>query len=307
MKAQRLLAITMLLLNRESASAAELARRFEVSRRTIYRDVEALCEAGIPVVATQGAGGGYGIMGEFRIDRGLLKPEEIGTLSATLSSISRAIGDAGMGQTVDRLKALAPRGKVAGRPVPENYLFIELEPAARDRAKIALLRRAIEERRVARFRYTGAEGKRSERAVEPCAIVFIWQAWYLYAYCRARSAFRLFKIARVADLALEAERFPPREVDLDSRPWNAEWGEPAAFLPARIRFADAVRAQEHFHPDQVELEASGSALVTAPLPADDWAVSYLLGLGLPFEVLEPAALRSLVAERAAGVLARHAT
>ena len=92
MKAQRLLAITMLLLGRDSVSAPELAKRFEVSVRTIYRDMDALSEAGIPVVAYPGSGGGFGIMGEFKIDRSLLRPEEIGSLSATLGSLSSARG-----------------------------------------------------------------------------------------------------------------------------------------------------------------------------------------------------------------------
>ncbi len=176
MKAQRLLAITMLLLNRESVAAPELAKRFEVSARTIYRDIESLCEAGIPVVAYPGAGGGYGIAGGYKLDRSLVDPEEIGKICAALNSLSVAVGDTRMRLTADRLRALrarpqAPNGKVAGRPVLENYLFIELAPAAREREKIIALRRAIEERRVARFAYVDAEGRSSLRSAEPMALV----------------------------------------------------------------------------------------------------------------------------------------
>lgn len=307
MKAQRLLAITMLLLNRESVSAPELAKRFEVSARTIYRDIESLCEAGIPVVAYPGAGGGYGIAGGYKLDRSLVDPEEIGKICAALNSLSVAVGDTRMRLTADRLRALrarpqAPNGKVAGRPVLENYLFIELAPAAREREKIVTLRRAIEERRIARFAYVDAEGRSSLRSAEPMALVFTWQAWYLYAFCRHREAFRLFKIARISVLELAPERFAPRPVDLESRPWNEAWAESSPFLPALIRFRDAARIGEYFDTSDLEMEAGGSAVVRTSLPADEWAVSFLLGLGAAFEVLAPEELRRLVARRASALL-----
>jgi predicted DNA-binding transcriptional regulator YafY len=305
MKAQRLLAITMLLLNRERVPAPELASRFEVSARTIYRDIESLCEAGIPIVAYPGSGGGYGIMAEYKIDRSLVRPEELGQISAALASLSAALGDARMRQTVDRLKALSLKGLVAGRPVPENYLFLELAPAQREREKITVLRRGIEERRLIAFDYVDAEGRKSRRKAEPAAMVFIWQTWYAYAFCRSRESFRLFKIARIADLELLTERFAPRPVDLDARPWNKEWAESSPFLPVLIRFADAARVEEHYGREQIELAADGSALVRTSLPTDEWAVSHLFGLGLDFEVLEPESLRRLVAERASGLAARN--
>jgi predicted DNA-binding transcriptional regulator YafY len=308
MKSQRLLAITMLLLGRDSVSAPELAKRFEVSVRTIYRDIEALCEAGIPIVAYPGAGGGYGIMGDFKIDRSLLKPGEIGQLSSTLGSLSKAIGDARLGQVADRLKALRSRSAPAReeRTSPENYLFIELAPAAREREKIGLLRRAIEEGRLVAFSYVDSGGRTSRRSAEPYALVFTWQAWYLYAFCRARDDFRLFKIARMKDLALAPERFRRREVDLDSRPWNKGWEEASPFRETRIRFADAARVEEHFAECAIEPEPGGCAVVRTCLPADEWAVSFLFGLGIPFEVLEPPELRAMVAERAELLRGRNA-
>jgi predicted DNA-binding transcriptional regulator YafY len=301
MKAQRLLAITMLLLNRDSISAPELARRFEVSVRTVYRDIEALCQAGIPIAAYPGAGGGYGIVGDFKIDRSLLKPEEIGRVSAALGSLSAALGDEGMSEAAERLKAMTPRGRVAGRKVPENFVFIELNPAQRDRGKIGLIRRAIEENRLIGFGYIDSEGRTSARSVEPYALVFIWQSWFLYAFCRRREDFRLFKIARIADLEIKGERFPPRSVDLDSRPWNAEW-ESRPPLPTRLRFSEASRIDEYFAPEQIEAGEDGSALVRTSLPIEEWTVSFLLGLGIPFEVLEPEGLRRLVAERTKALL-----
>lgn len=315
MKAQRLLAITMLLLNRDSASAPELAKRFEVSARTIYRDMESLCEAGIPIVAYPGAGGGYGIVGEFKINRSLVRPEELGQITAALTSLSAAVGDPRMSQTIDRLKALRARAlsakglvegrPIAGKPAIENYLFLELAPAEREREKIGKLRLAIEERRVVSFGYVDAEGRASSRRAEPAALVFTWQAWYLYAYCLTRDSFRLFKIARIADLEREAGRFAPRPVDLDSRPWNRGWADSSPFLPSRIRFDDAARIEEHYGPESIERESGGGAVVNTSLPADEWAVSYLLGLGLPFEVLEPEALRKLVSERVGEILERN--
>ncbi len=298
----------MLLLNRDCISAPELARRFEVSVRSIYRDIESLCEAGIPIVAYPGAGGGYGIMGEFKIDRSIVKPGEIDQITAALGSISAAVGDARINQTIDRLKAL--RAGSRSRPeggvlAPENYLFIELAPASRVREKIGALRRAIEERRLLSFGYVDSEGRSNSRRVEPSALVFTWQAWYLYAFCRTREAFRLFKIARIAELELLPERFSPRPVDLDSKPWNQAWAESSPFLPALLRFSDSARIAEHYGQDAISVESDGSALVRTDLPADEWAVSHLLGLGIPFEVIEPESLRLLVAARISDLLRRN--
>jgi predicted DNA-binding transcriptional regulator YafY len=294
----------MLLLNRDCVSAPELARRFEVSVRTIYRDFDALCEAGIPIAAYPGAGGGYGIEQGFKIDRSILKPEEIGQISATLGSISSIFGDERMRQAVDRLEAM---GRTAGkadakRPVPENYLFIELNPGRRDRERIGRIRRAVEDRRLLSLSYVDGTGATSSRQVEPLAIVFAWQAWYLYSFCRSREDFRMFKIARIAALELLPERFAQRSLDLDSRPWNEAWPESEPIVPAVIRFADGARVEEHFEAEAIEREAGGSALVHTCLPMAAWTVSYLLGLGIAFEVLEPEALRSLVAERARQLL-----
>jgi len=297
MKAQRLLSITMLLLGRDCVSAPELAERFEVSVRTIYRDIESLCEAGIPVVAYPGSGGGYGILRGYKLDRGLVDPTELGQAAAALSSLSVAFDDRRMGGTADKLKALAPRGMVAGRPVPENYVFIELAPAKRVREKIGKLRRAIEEGRVARFEYVDAEGRKSARKVEPAALVFTWHSWYLYAFCRNRDDFRLFKIARIIELEVGPEKFAPHAIDLDSRPWNRNWEESSPFVPCLIRFQDAARVSEHFEVSEITTEPSGSALVRTYLPLSEWAVRFLLGLGIPFEVLEPEEFKDLLLRR----------
>jgi predicted DNA-binding transcriptional regulator YafY len=305
MKAQRLLSITMLLLGRECISAPELARRFEVSVRTIYRDLESLCEAGIPVVAHPGSGGGYGILRGYKLDKGLVDPAELGQAAAALSSLSAALGDRKMEGAAATLKALAPKGVVAGRPVPENYVFIELAPVARDREKAGKLRAAIEERRLVRFGYIDAEGRRSDRSAEPAALVFAWQSWYLYAFCRGRGDFRLFKIARMADLEVELERFAPHEVDLDARPWNKGWEEASSFVPCVIRFKDSARVSEHFEESSIVEEPTGGASVRTYLPLNEWAVNFLLGLGIPFEIVEPEGLRDLVVNRLSELLRRN--
>jgi len=297
----------MILLGRDCVSAPELAKRFEVSVRTIYRDIEDLCEAGIPVVAYPGSGGGYGIVRSFKLDRSIIDPLELGQAAATLASLSRALNDRKMSGTADKLRALKPKGLVAGRPVPENYVFIELAPAQQERDKISLIRRAIEDRRVVYITYVDSKGAQSKRSIEPDALVFTWQAWYVFAFCRERKDFRLFKIARILDLKIEAERFEAHDVDLDSRPWNTNWGESEAFVPCVIRFFDAARASEHFDASQIERESGDSVLVRTIFPLSEWAVSFLFGLGIPFEVIEPRELRELVAARCRDILKKNSS
>lgn len=305
MKAQRLLSITMILLGRDCVSASELAERFEVSVRTIYRDIEDLCEAGIPVVAYPGSGGGYGIVRSYKLDRSLIDPAELGQAAATLASLSNALSDRKMSSTADKLRALKPKGMVAGRPVPENYVFLELAPAQREREKISLIRRAIEDRHRVFITYVDSKGVQSRRYIEPDALVFTWQAWYVFAFCRERKDFRLFKIARIHDVSIQTERFEPHGVDLDSRPWNNHWEESGIFAPCTIRFFDASRVAEYFDASQIEEESGDSVLVRTSFPVNEWLVSFLLGLGIPFEVVEPPVLRERVAARCRDILQKN--
>ena len=209
MKLDRLIGILSILLQREKVTAPELAARFEVSRRTIQRDVEALCRAGIPIATAQGAGGGISILEGYRVDRTLLTAPEMQAILAGLRSLDSVSGTRRYAQLMEKLCA------GAGTLVPGSAdLLIDLSSWYKDSLapKIELIQDAIRRRRTVRFCYFSPKGE-SRRTVEPCYLVFHWSAWYLWGRCRTREDYRLFKLNRMTGLSA-GEPFEPRSAPL---------------------------------------------------------------------------------------------
>lgn len=205
MKLDRLIGILSILLQRERVTAPELAERFEVSRRTIQRDVEALCRAGIPLVTVQGAGGGISILEGYRVDRTVLTGPEMQDILAGLRSLDSVSGTCRYAQLMEKLSA------GAGTLVPEGAdTLIDLSSWYRTALapKIEAIRTALGDHRTIRFTYHAPKGE-SEREGEPYYLVFRWSAWYVWAWCRDRGDFRLFKLNRMTGLTL-GEPFQPR-------------------------------------------------------------------------------------------------
>ncbi|MDR1464377.1 MAG: YafY family transcriptional regulator [Oscillospiraceae bacterium] len=207
MKLDRLIGILTLLLQTEKITAPALAERFGVSRRTILRDVEALCLAGIPVVTTRGGDSGIAIMPGYKIDKAVLTAEELQSLVAGLrgvDSVARASQFEGL------MAKLAPANAMVNLT---GSVVIDLSSHYRDSLseKIALLKDAIARRRTVRFTYYYPKGE-TPRALEPYFVEFRWSAWYVFGWCRLREDFRRFKLNRLWDLELTDESFDPRAV-----------------------------------------------------------------------------------------------
>jgi predicted DNA-binding transcriptional regulator YafY len=299
MKLDRLLSIVILLLNRELVSAQELAERYGVTVRTIYRDLEAIDLAGIPVVSQAGPGGGFGIDPGYTIDRRLLGLRDLSSILAALKGVNEALGDDALGSALEKLKSMAPR--TGAGTAYEERLVIDLFPWGKrdeERSMASVIDDAILESRLLRFSYASIGKERDDRIVEPMTLVFKAYSWYLWGYCRKRCDFRLFKLARMKELRSSMERFQRRS--------GAYRGDPLPALAEteeiKLRFAlDRLESvQEWFPSDGIQLEKGGGIAVTMKVPPGDWIVNTLLGMGTEVEVLEPRPLREKLAE--AGLL-----
>jgi predicted DNA-binding transcriptional regulator YafY len=303
MKLDRLLGIVILLLNRERVSAKELAGRFGVTLRTIYRDLEAIDAAGIPIIARGGPGGGYGIDPDYCIDRSLVGSEEISAMLGALKGVNAAIGDTSLEKAMEKLGGLLRRGNAA----PEEHVVVDLFPWGKRREERALARQveaAISERRVLRFVYASYGREPEERTVEPMTLVFKSYAWYLWGWCRLRGDFRLFKLSRMRSLRTSLEHFKRRPGSY-SPTLPAATGRP---LTIKLRF-DAGRAaevEEWFPSDDMRLLEDGRLEVLMRVPEGDWIINTLLGFGPGMEVLEPTGLRDRLAAAAEKIAEKHA-
>ena len=311
MKIDRLLGIVVLLLNRRHATAGELAEYFEVSERTIYRDIDALGRAGIPVVTTQGAGGGVGLIDGFVLDRQLVTAEDISSIVTALKGLSSILDDSRYVAAREKVESLVSDRSRPTVAREQEVVSVDLLPWGQDaafRKSLGTLKRAALERHVVTFRYGSADGEITRRTVEPVSLHLKGYTWYLYGWCRLRDAFRLFKLSRMRDLAVGAERFAQRATptgapDVPDTNWATDTRERTDL---RLRFDDSARAraEEFFGFDELTRTPAGSE-VTVRWPVDEWVYSFLLGFGDGLTVLGPADVRDEVRRRAAGILQKY--
>ncbi|MFP4444165.1 MAG: helix-turn-helix transcriptional regulator [Spirochaetia bacterium] len=308
MKIDRLLAITMHLLSRKKSTAGELAELFSVSKRTIYRDLETINLAGIPVVSCQGNGGGYSIAENFTIGRSVFKRNELKTVAGMLRSVAGAMNDPGLDRTVEKIAALGPREET-GFEVIEDGIVLDLTPwwgLGGIQDKVSIIRKALKRKRPIRFSYTNLKGEQNIRVVEPAVLLLKGFNWFLYGFCRLRGEFRLFRLSRVTGPELLPERFIPRPVNLDGKPWEKEW-RPVTLINLIVRFAPALRGrmEELFPQEKIRYSADGTGILDCAYPLDEWLYSAVLGLGPEAEVIGPDAFRQEIIRRAREIIRRY--
>lgn len=292
MKIDRLIGILSLLLQRDSVTAPELAERFEVSRRTINRDVEALCQAGIPIVTRQGAGGGIAIMDGYRVDRTVLSGSEMQAILAGLRSLDSVSGSRRYAQLMEKLSAGTSDVISAGQA-----FLIDLSSWYKDALapKIQLIHEAIEARLEIGFAYLSPNGE-SRREIEPCYLVFRWSNWYVWGWCRSREDYRLFKLNRMDGLHLTGEHFEKRPAPLPDLSTQRIF--PGGIRVKALFTPDCEwRLAEEFGRDCYEARPDGRLLFQADYTDKENLVSWLLTFGEKAELLEPKEIRRELAEK----------
>ncbi|MCT1399846.1 YafY family transcriptional regulator [Paenibacillus sp. p3-SID867] len=299
MKIERLLAITMMLLSQRRVSATMLAEKFEVSLRTIYRDMETINGAGIPIVSYTGADGGYEIMEQFRIERQLVTFEDLQSILVALKGVQSSLDDQEMETLLTKIKALVKRADQYQMEETGDTLLFDTNlwhgGGISDKSILTTLRQAARNRTVTTFLYTNTAGDAEHRIVEPIGLAWKGYAWYLYAYCRLREDYRTFRISRMSELRIHIETFMDRGVtlaQLDARWGNQETG-PGVDLVLRFRPRVRVQVEEAFGLQHVQIQEDGTLLVRVTYPDNHWLYGMLLGYGPDLYIVEP----SFVAER----------
>ena len=298
MQISRLFEIVYLLLERRSVTARELAERFEVSPRTIYRDVDALAQAGIPVYADRGQGGGIRLMEQFVLNKSLLSVKERRELLASVQGM-QAVREEEVQPLLEKLSSLFGAER-------EDWIEVDFSPwtSSGELGKyFQLLKEAILNRQVVCFSYSAANGSTVERTAEPHRLFFRGYDWYLLAWCRIRSDFRYFKLTRMRGLATLPEHFEKRNIP--ERESAYEQPDRKIELTVRASPRMAYRVYDEFPPDFWEKEENGSFLIRFAMPQNEWLYSYLLGYGPELEVIAPPQVREELLERAEKILKNY--
>lgn len=297
MKIDRLIGILSILLQEEKVTAPKLAEKFEVSRRTINRDIDDLCRAGIPIRTEQGAGGGICIMDNYRMDRTLLTSKDMQMILAGLRSLDSVSGSRYYGQLMEKIKA-GSSDFVSGR----DSILIDLSSWYKDSLapKIERIQTAIEEKRLLSFCYYAPKGE-SRRKIEAYYLIFKWSSWYVWGWCLEREDFRLFKLNRMDKLEITDEEFVPRSASVPNL-------SNEKIFPGRIKVKAVFEPQmrwrlvEEFGSKCFEEQEDGKLLFQCEYTDEESMLQWLLTFRDQVEVLEPEEIRGELLKIAKGVM-----
>lgn len=299
MKINRLLEIVYILLRQKTVTARQLAERFNVSQRTIYRDIDTLSLSGIPVYTEQGKGGGISLLPEFVLNKSILSEQEQKEILTALQGMS-ITNNTESSQVLKKLSAIFNKSAA-------NWLEIDFSDWSSANGNLFNgFKTAILERRIAEFDYYGAFGDKTHRRVEPIQLWFKSRAWYLKAYCLIRQDMRLFKLIRVRNLVITDNQIPDRDL-LANQPLPVpdEHLRPDVNLKLKIAPQMTHRIYEEFNEDMLELRPDGSHIVTVTWLEDEWMYGRILSFGEFIEVLKPEHVRKAVRERSRKIMEKY--
>lgn len=286
MKIDRLIGILSILLQQEKVTAPFLAEKFEVSRRTINRDIEDICKAGIPLVTMQGPNGGISIMEGYRLDRTLLTSSDMQAILAGLRSLDSVSGTNKYQQLMEKLSV----GK-SNVLASNNHVLIDLSSWYKSTLapKIELIQAAIGRKDKIEFIYYSPKGE-GRRILEPYLLVFQWASWYVWGYCTERTDYRMFKLNRMLELKCTGEAFEPRQIPefkIENErifPWNIH--VTALFEPAM-----KWRLIEEYGIDSFKVQDDGKLRFKSGFMDKEGLFGWLLSFGTQVQLIAPEELR----------------
>lgn len=300
MKVDRLVSIIMLLLDKERIGAKELADMFEVSQRTIYRDIDAINMAGIPVRGSSGVGGGFEIMPKYKIDKKVFSTSDLSTLLMGLSGLSDMVRGDELVNALAKVKSFIPPDKAKDIELKANQIYIDLSPWMGNgsiKQYIEIVKTALQQNNLLAFFYVDHHGTKTVRSAEPCQLVLKNSQWYMYGYCRMRNDYRLFKLSRMSNLKMQDEKFLPRDFKKPILDFADMLDSMQTKIKIRIHKSVMDRVldlcpYENFTPDGDE-----HYIVDFPFIENDYNYDVLLSFGSKCECLEPLHVRAEMERR----------
>ncbi|WP_206459274.1 helix-turn-helix transcriptional regulator [Anaerovorax sp. IOR16] len=300
MKVDRLVSIIMILLDKERIGAQELADMFEVSPRTIYRDIDTINMAGIPVHSTSGVGGGFEIMQKYKIDKKVFSTADLSAILMGLSSLSNMIRGDELVNALAKVKSFIPAERTKDIELKANQIYIDLSPWTSNRniqPYLEIIKTALQESKLLSFEYADLYGNKTARTAEPYQLVLKSSHWYWQGYCHKRNDYRLFKLSRMSNLQMQEETFTPRDYQKPILDFVEILETMQTKIKIRIHKSVMDRvldfcAYEHFSPDGDE-----HYIVSFPFIENDYYYNILLSFGDKCECLEPLHIRTEMKRR----------
>lgn len=289
MKESRLFKIIYYILENGRTTAPELAEKFEVSVRTIYRDIDVISSAGIPIYVTTGRNGGIQILENYVLDKAFFSEKEKQDILSALQSVL-AVNNTYEKEMLTKLSALFSINS-------DNWFEVDFSrwgSKTQDNTTFELLKNAVISHKAVCILYVNSYGKKGKRKIYPIKMMYRAKEWYIKAYCVDKSDFRIFKLNRILEMEILSEEFVPMEYPKSADEPTRSYNKISLRFPKEM----AYRVYDEFEGNEIEETENGDLIVSSEMPEDRWLIGYLLSFGTQVTVIEPAYLQKVLADEA---------
>lgn len=282
----RLFEIVYILLQKKKTTAKELADRFEVSTRTIYRDIETLSTANIPIYASKGKDGGIGLLDKYILNKTILSEEEQNQILFALQGMKKVKGQ-------DEKDILEKLSILFNKEI-NDWIKIDFSNWGNvQEERFDIIKSAILNKQLIGFTYYNSNGEESKRIVEPLQIWFKDKSWYLVSYCKLKQDYRIFKIARIKEVKMLQEHFE-RELPKEE---NEQYNFKIIELELEINKAMTYRVYDEFESKEITKKQDGNFIIKVKYPENEWVYGYILSFGEHIKVLSPMKAKNIIKDK----------
>lgn len=300
MKTDRLYALTLYLLNHGKSSASELAKHFEVSVRTIQRDIDALCQAGIPICALTGTNGGYEILSDFKMNNQLASKDEYAYIATAINGLKTVMNNPVADDIYEKITAIS-KNRNTGMILDFSAL------REGDEKLLQILQSAVKNKQVVSFTYTNNAGETREHRVEPIAVIYKWYAWYMLAYNTAKQDYRTYKLVRMEDVCITEDEFSKEHKSVQDILNDCDNSYQGKDISTRVRMrcrGNAIhRIKEYLNGQQIKNCDDGSSIMEIHIvEKEQWWIGVVLSQGKEVEIIEPEHIKERIINSAKDIL-----
>lgn len=295
MKVNRLVSMIMILLDKERIGAQELADLFEVSPRTIYRDIDAINMAGIPIRSISGVGGGFEIMQQYKIDQKVFTTADLSAIMMGLSSLAGMVRGDELVHALAKVKSFIPAERAKDIALKANQINIDLSSWMGNgniQPYLEMIKTALQQSKLLSFEYIAHHGKKTARTAEPYQLVLKSNHWYLQGYCHKRNDFRLFRLSRMSNLQIQEETFTPRDYPKPTLDSADIFETMQTKIKIRIHQSVLDRVLDFCSYEDLSPDGDAYYIVRFPFIENEYHYDILLGFGDKCECLEPLHIRT---------------
>lgn len=294
MKVDRLVSIILILLDKERVSAQELADTFEVSPRTIYRDVDAINRAGVPILSTPGVGGGFEIMQSYKIDKKVFSTTDLSAILMGLSNLPSLMRGDELANALAKVRSFIPADRAKDIELKANQICIDLSPWIGNRdvqPSLETIKAALQENKLLSFDYEDGHGNKTSRTAEPYQLVLKSNHWYWQGFCRKRNDYRLFRLSRISNLQIQEETFTPRDYPKPTLDFEEILKTLQTRVKLRVHTSAMDRVLDFCSREDISPDNDEHFIVNFPFVDNEYHYDMLLSFGNACECLEPLPIR----------------